>query len=73
MKFLAVVIPLLAIYHVCSNSRTLWEDSFKPVNMTSYVRRTVRKYREIKNGEKYIILDIFYNLDHVEKREVTSS
>ena len=41
--------------------------------MTSYGRRNVSKHRNIKNGKKYIILEISFKLDCLEKREVTSS
>ena len=57
MKFLAVVTPPPAIYHVSSNLKKLWEDNFTPVNMTSCGRNNVRKHRDIKNGVKYIVLD----------------
>ena len=36
-------------------------------------RQNVRKHRDIKNGEKCIILDISSNLDCLEKREVIYS
>ena len=36
-------------------------------------RIIVRKHREIKNGDKYIILDIYHKIDCLEKREFTSS
>ena len=41
--------------------------------MTSFVRFSVRKYRDIKNGEQYTILDIFSKIDCPENREFTSS
>ena len=58
MKFLSVVTPTPAIYHGCSIWKIFREDNFTPVNMKSCGRRNARKHREIKNGEKYIILDI---------------
>ena len=73
MKSLAVVTPPPAIYHGCSTPKTLWEEKFTPVNMTSCGRRNVRKHRDINNDEKYIILDICYKLDCLYKMEVTSS
>ena len=73
MNFLAVVTPPPAIDHGCPNRKTFWEEKFKPVNMISCGRRNVRKHREIKNGEKYIILDISSNLHCLDKRKVTSS
>ena len=36
-------------------------------------KRNVRKHREIDNGEQYIVLDIYYNIYCMEKREATSS
>ena len=62
MKFLAVVTPPPAFYHGCSTRKTFWEEKFTPVNMTSYVRRNVRKHREIKNGEQNIILENLLSL-----------
>ena len=72
-KFLAVVTLPPAIYHGLSTQKKLWEDKFTRVNMASGVRRNVRKHREIKNSEKYTALDIYSELDCLEKREVTSS
>ena len=43
------------------------------MNVTSRGRCNVRKYREIKNGDKYIILCISSYLDFLDKKEVTSS
>ena len=43
------------------------------MNMTSCGRRNVSKHRDIKNGEKYIILDISSKLDCLDKRSVFSS
>ena len=73
MNLLEVVTPPPAIYHGCSNWKAFWEEKFTPVNMTSCGRRNVRNHGEIKNGEKYIILDIYYNIYCLESREVTSS
>ena len=73
MKFLSFVTPTPDIYHGCSTRKTFWEDNFTPVNMISYGRHNVRKHREIKNGEQYIILGVYYKLGCMEKREVTSS
>ena len=36
-------------------------------------RCNVRKHRETKNGEKYIILDIYHKIDCINKRGVNSS
>ena len=73
MKFLAVVTPPPDIYHGWYTRKTSWEEKFPPVNITSCGGRNVRKYREIKNGEIYIILGISYNLYFLDKSEFTSS
>ena len=41
--------------------------------MKSYGRRNVRRHREIKNGEQYIILEISYDIYCMDKREETPS
>ena len=41
--------------------------------MKNCERFNVRKHREINNGEKYIILYIYYKLGCMDKREVTYS
>ena len=61
------------MYHGSFTQETFWEEKFIPVNMKSFGRCNVRKHRDIKNGEKYIILDISSNLDCLYKRKVTSS
>ena len=73
MNLLAVVKTPPAVYHGCSTQKKSRKEKFTPVNMTSCGRRSVRKYREINNGEKYIILDISSKLDLLDKRLVTSS
>ena len=50
-----------------------WEENFTPLSMRSCGRRNVRKHKEINNGEQYIALDIFLQLDFLENREVTYS
>ena len=67
MNFLEVLTPPPAIYHGCSTQKTLWEEKFAPVNMTSFGRYNVRKHREIKNGEQYITLDIYLKLEFLDK------
>ena len=62
MKILAGVTSP-SIYNDCSTGNKLWEKSFTlgdftPVNMKSCGSRNVRKHTKIKNGEKYITLDI---------------
>ena len=73
MKFLAFVTPPPDIYHGSSTQNILWEEHFTLVIMKSCGRRNVSKHREISNGNKYIILDIYYKLDYMGKRELTSS
>ena len=79
MKLLAVVTPP-SIYHCCSNWRTFWEENFtgeeklfSAVNMENCGRRNVRRHREIKGSDKYVILDISLKLDSMEKMKITSS
>ena len=72
MKLLEVETPPY-IYHVLSTRKALWEENFTLVTMTSYRRLNVRKHGEIKNGEQYIAMDIYLNLDCMDKIEVTSS
>ena len=71
MKFLEVVTPPPDIYHGCSTRNKFLEEKFAPVNMKSYGRRNVRRHREIKNGEQYIILEISYDIYCMDKREDT--
>ena len=73
MHLLVVVTPTPVIYDGCSAQKPLWEDKFTPVNMTSCVRRNVRKHRELKEFEQYITLETSFELDCMYKREVTSS
>ena len=51
----------------------LWEEYFTPASMKICGRRNVSKHREIKNGEQYIVLDVYSKLDFKDKREVTYS
>ena len=51
----------------------LKEENFTPVNMKSCGNFNVRKHKEINNGEKYITLEIYLEIDGLDKREVTSS
>ena len=34
---------------------------------------TIRRHKEIKNGEQYVALEIYLKLDCLDKREVTTS
>ena len=67
MKFLAGIKPPY-IYHGCSTKKKFWEEKFAPVNMTSCGILNVRKHGEIKNGDKYIALDISLELDCLDKK-----
>ena len=60
MNLLVVVTPP-SRYHVCSTWRTFWEEKFTPVKMKHCGHQNIRKHREINNGEKYIILDVYLN------------
>ena len=51
----------------------LWQENFTLVNMKNCGRRNVRKHREIKNGERYIILDISLRFCSLDKMKITSS
>ena len=68
MKLLSVVTSL-SIYHGCSTRKTLWEEEvtgeekftvgeFSDVKMKNGGRQNVRKHRDIKGSDKYVILDI---------------
>ena len=72
MEFLEVVTPP-AIYRGCSTRRKFSEEKFIPVNMKICGRHNVTKYRDIKNGYRYIALDISSKLDSMNKREVIYS
>ena len=71
MKILEVVTPL-SIYHGCSTQTTFWEENFTlgeltPVNMKICGSCNVRKQIDIKNGEKYITLDMPLNFGSLYK------
>ena len=72
MKFLVLVIPLSS-YNCWSTRKTFWDANVTPVNMRSCGHCSVRKNKEIKNGENYIDLGIYLQIECVGKREVTSS
>ena len=58
---------MVAPLEKCSGKR------ITPVNMTSFGRCNVRKNRRIKNGEKYITLEIYSKIDCLDKREANYS
>ena len=71
MMVLSVVTPPPGIYHGFSIQKKFWEHNFTLVKIIIGVRRNIRKHRDIKNGEQYIILDISSKLDCLYKRKVT--
>ena len=73
MKLLEFVTSPPYIYHGWSTQKKFWEEKFTSVNMKSSGRRNVRKHIEIKNGQKYIVLDISSKIDFMDKREVIYS
>ena len=72
MNLLEVVTPP-STYHGCSTWKMLWEKNITPMNMNNCGCRNVRKYREIKNGEKYTPLDISVNFGSMNNMKITSS
>ena len=73
VNIISVATPPPAIYHGCSTRKTLWEEKFTPVNMTSCIRRNVRKHKEINNSEQYIYLDVSLEIDFLDRRGFTTS
>ena len=72
MKLLSVVAPP-SIYHGCSTRKDFLEEKFAPVNMRNSGHHNLGENREIKDGEKYIILDIYLNFGSLNKMKITSS
>ena len=77
MKLLLFVTPQ-SIYNGCSTHKTFWGGKFTlgeftPVNMKHFGRCNVRKYREIKDSDKYIALDIFLESGSLKNMRITSS
>ena len=72
MKLLAVV-TLPSIYHGWSTQKTFWEGIFTPVNKKNCGCNNVRKHGEIKNGEKYITLEISLNFGSMYKMKTIFS
>ena len=64
---LLVVLSPSSIYHGFSTWKTFWEETFTLVDMEICGCHNVRKHREIKDGEKYIALDIYLNFVSLEK------
>ena len=78
-KILSVV-TAPSIYHCCSTWKTFWEEKFtgeeklfSAANMKMFVRRNVRKHREIKGSNKYVTLYISLKFDSLDKMNITSS
>ena len=71
MKLPEVLTPLY-IYHGCSTWKKFWEGKITPVNMKNCGCYNVKKHREIKNGEKYITLDISFKYGSLDKMKITS-
>ena len=76
IKLLAVVTPP-SIYHGFSNWKTFWWGNFTlgeftPVNMKNCDFSSIRKHRDIEDGEKYITLDISLKFDSMYKMEIIS-
>ena len=79
MKFLVFVTPP-SIYHGFSARKTVWEvkftgkkDLFLSVNIKNCGRRKVMKYKDIKRGYNYVILDISSKFDSLGNMKTTSS
>ena len=70
-NFLDVATPT-SIYNGCSTWNTFWKYNLTPVNMISYGSCNVRKHKEIKNSEQYIVLEFSLKLDCLYKMEFTS-
>ena len=72
MKLLEVV-KLPPIYYGCYTRKTFCEENFTHVKMKNYCRHNVRKHRKIKNGEKYITLDISLKFGSLDKMRIKYS
>ena len=62
-----------SIYHGCSTQKAFWEETFTPTIMKNCGHRNVKKHREIKDGKKYITLDISLDFGILENVKITSS
>ena len=83
MKLLEVLTSTY-IYHGLSNRKTFWEEKFtgeekftlgnlSAVNMENCDCCNVRKHRDIKGCDKYVILKIFLKSDSMYKMIITYS
>ena len=71
IKLLEFITPP-SIYNGYFTRKTFWEEKFTvgeftPVNMKCFDSRNVRKHREIKDSDKYIILDILLNSKRIRR------
>ena len=62
-----------SIYHGCHTQNTFWEEKSTLVNMKNCGCCNVRKHREIKDGEKYITLEISLDFGSLYKMKTTYS
>ena len=72
MKILAFVTPP-SIYHGCSTCRMFWEEKFTSSTMKVFANFTVRKHREINDGDKYITIYISLNFGSLDNIKIKSS
>ena len=79
MEILEVVTPPY-IYHGCSTRKTFLEGKvtgeeklLSAVKMEKCFCRNIRKHRELKGSDKYVILDISLKSESLEKIKITSS
>ena len=72
MKLLEFVTPP-SIYHGCSTRKMFWEENFTLVNMKNGGHRNFRKHRDIKDGRKYINLDISFKFGSLNNMKIPSS
>ena len=72
MKLLAFATPP-SIFYGCSTWKAFWEGKLTSVNMKNYGHHNVRKHREIKDGERYITLEISLKFGSLDKMKITSS
>ena len=72
MKLLAFV-TTLSIYHSWCTQKTFWEEKFIQVNMRNCGHHNVRKHRDIKNGDQYVVLGISLKFGDLDKIKIKSS
>ena len=77
MKLLAVATPP-SIYHGWSTWKTFCDEKFtgeeklfSAANMDNSGRRNIRKHKEIKVSDKYVMLDISLKFDNLDKMNIT--